>query len=521
MKLTSKLDTGSDKYQKNYQHRAQLIQQLTQLKSAPTNKPDHQTKLPVRKRIKLLLDRNSELLELSPLAGHELYEFPVPAGGIITGIGLVHGRPCMIIANDYRVKGGTYFPITVKKHLRAQEVAQQNRLPCLYLVDSGGAFLPLQAQGFADREHFGRIFYNQARMSAEHIPQLAAVFGSCTAGGAYIPAMSDQSIIVRDRGTIFLAGPPLVKAATGEDVSAQELGGADAHTRISGLADHFAEDDAHAIYLLRSIVKALGDDSKRLRPQLDVVAPEPEYDSDELLGLDAGCDASEIITRIVDASEFLPFKSRYSSTLACGFAKIAGFSVGVIANNGILFSECALKATHFISICCQERVPLIFLQNVVGYMVGKKYEHEGIAKHGAKMVHAVANAAVPKFTVIVGNSYGAGNYGMCGRAYSPNLLFMWPDARIAVMGGEQAAEVLATVKREQLRRRGEELSAAAVNKIKDPIIARFAEESKALYATARLWDDGIIDPRQTRAVLARGLACALRNMPSQFGIFRF
>ena len=518
MKLTSKLDTSTDTYKNNYQHQLQLLQQIQELQ-CPTTTKTHKNKLPVRERIKLLLDRNSELLELSSLAGHELYDFPVPAGGIITGIGLVHNRPCMIVANDFTIKGGTYFPITVKKHLRAQEIAAQNKLPCLYLVDSGGAFLPLQAQGFADREHFGRIFYNQARMSAERIPQISAVFGYCTAGGAYIPAMSDQSVIVKDRGTIFLAGPPLVKAATGEDVSAEELGGADVHTRISGVADHYAEDDAHAIYLLRSIVKALGTDTERLSREPDSLSP--SYDPDELLGLGANSSAEEIIARIVDASEFLPFKSRYSSTLICGFAKIAGFAIGIIANNGVLFSECSLKATHFISICCQENLPLIFLQNVVGYMVGKKYEHEGLAKHGAKMVHAVANASVPKFTVIVGSSYGAGNYGMCGRAYSPNLLFMWPDAKIAVMGGEQAASVLATVKKEQLRKQGKNLSAADENKIKEPIIARFTDESKALYATARLWDDGIIDPRQTRAVLARGLACAHRSSPSKFGIFRF
>lgn len=518
MKLTSKLDTSSDDYKNNYQHQLQLLQQIQELqRHATTN--TYKNKLPVRERIKLLLDRNSELLELSALAGHELYDFPVPAGGIITGIGLVHNRPCMIVANDFTIKGGTYFPITVKKHLRAQEIAAQNKLPCLYLVDSGGAFLPLQAQGFADREHFGRIFYNQARMSAERIPQISAVFGYCTAGGAYIPAMSDQSIIVKERGTIFLAGPPLVKAATGEDVSAEELGGADAHTRISGVADHYAEDDAHAIYLLRSIVKTLGTDTERLSREPDSLLP--SYDPDELLGLGANSNAEEIIARIVDTSEFLPFKSRYSSTLICGFANIAGFAVGIIANNGVLFSECSLKATHFISICCQENLPLIFLQNVVGYMVGKKYEHEGLAKHGAKMVHAVANAAVPKFTVIVGNSYGAGNYGMCGRAYSPNLLFMWPDAKIAVMGGEQAASVLATVKKEQLHKQGKHLSTADENKIKELIITRFADESRALYATARLWDDGIIDPRQTREVLARGLACAHRSSPSKFGIFRF
>ena len=525
MMIGGKLDTSSSTYQANLLHNQRLLQELPARYTPAANKSG---KLAVSKRIELLIDEDTQLLELSSYAGEGLYEQSVPAGGIITGIGLVHGRPCMLIANDFTVKGGTYFPITVKKHLRAQEIAAQNKLPCLYLVDSGGAFLPLQAQGFADREHFGRIFYNQARMSANHIPQLSIVFGHCTAGGAYIPAMSDQAIIVKDRGTIFLAGPPLVEAATGEQVSPQELGGAEVHTRLSGVADHFAENDADAIYILRDIVSTLNDATVRLHARSGYKPP--LYDSEELLGI-VPADArkyfsmEEIIARIVDASEFLPFKKNYGESLITGFSQIAGYAVGIIANNGVLFSESALKATHFISICSQEKIPLLFLQNIVGYMVGKKYERGGIAKDGAKMVHAVANAAVPKFTVIVGGSYGAGNYGMCGRAYSPNLLFSWPCAKIAVMGGEQAAMVLATVKRQQLRKRGEKLSAAAEEKIKVPIVEKFSEESKAMYATARLWDDGIIDPRQTRDVLARGLASAAlhgdNREETKFGVFRF
>ena len=541
MRLKSSLDPQSTVYRQRYRFNLDLAEQLQQrLSSASSVVSRHKDRLSVRERIALLLDKGSELLELSPLAGYQLYEHDVPAGGIITGIGLVHNRPCMIVANDFSVKGGTYYPITVKKHLRAQEIAQRNRLPCLYLVDSGGAFLPLQAEVFPDREHFGRIFLNQARMSAMRIPQLSAVFGYCTAGGAYIPAMSDQAIIVKGRGTIFLAGPPLVKAATGEEVSAEELGGADVHTRISGVADHFADSDEHAVHILRNIVANLQPLASSL-PQVSSASPctdslplpssaprPPLYASDELLGIVPAeprqeFDVREIIARLVDASQLLEFKKNYGTTLVCGFAQLEGYRVGIIANNGILFSESALKATHFISLCCQEHTPMIFLQNISGYMVGKKYEHGGIAKDGAKMVHAVANAAVPKFTVVIGGSYGAGNYGMCGRAFDPTLMFMWPNARIAVMGGEQAAAVLATVKAEQLRKRQQTLSDDEMAKIKQPILAKYERESSAYYASARLWDDGIIDPRHTRAVLARGLAASMQvqDMPTTFGVLRF
>lgn len=534
MRLKSSLDPKSTVYRQRYRFNLDLAEQLQQqLSSASSAVSRHKDKLSVRERIALLLDKSSELLELSPLAGYQLYEHDVPAGGIITGIGLVHNRPCMIVANDFSVKGGTYYPITVKKHLRAQEIAQRNRLPCLYLVDSGGAFLPLQAEVFPDREHFGRIFLNQARMSAMRIPQLSAVFGHCTAGGAYIPAMSDQAIIVKGRGTIFLAGPPLVKAATGEEVSAEELGGADVHTRISGVADHFADSDEHAVHILRNIVANLQPLASSLPrasslPQVSSAPRPPLYANDELLGIVPAeprqeFDVREIIARLVDASQLLEFKKNYGTTLVCGFAQLEGYRVGIIANNGILFSESALKATHFISLCCQEHTPMIFLQNISGYMVGKKYEHGGIAKDGAKMVHAVANAAVPKFTVVIGGSYGAGNYGMCGRAFDPTLMFMWPNARIAVMGGEQAAAVLATVKAEQLRKRQQTLSDDEMAKIKQPILAKYERESSAYYASARLWDDGIIDPRHTRAVLARGLAAStqVQDMPTTFGVLRF
>jgi len=431
----------------------------------------------------------------------------------------------MIIANDATVKGGTYFPITVKKHLRAQEIALENRLPCIYLVDSGGAFLPLQAEVFPDRDHFGRIFYNQARMSALGIPQIAIVMGSCTAGGAYVPAMSDQTIIVKEQGTIFLGGPPLVKAATGEVVSAEELGGADVHTRISGVADYFADDDLHALQIARDIVKNL---NLRKSVPADLQPPEdPLYDPSEIYGiiprdLRQPFEVREVIARIVDGSRFLEFKARYGQTLVCGFAHIYGFPVGMIANNGILFSESALKGAHFIELCCQRRIPIVFLQNITGFMVGKKYENEGIAKHGAKMVMAVANAEVPKFTVIIGSSYGAGNYAMCGRAYQPRWLWMYPNARIAVMGGEQAANVLLTVKLDQLAAKGQTMSEAEQQAFKQPILDKYAEESSAFYSTARLWDDGIIDPADTRTVLALALSAAY-NAPipdTKFGVFR-
>ncbi len=484
-----------------------------------------QGKLPVRERIDRLIDPGSPFLELSPLAAFEMYDNDAPAAGIVTGIGRVSGREVLIVANDASVKGGTYYPITVKKHVRAQQVALDNRLPCVYLVDSGGAFLPLQAEVFPDREHFGRIFFNQARMSAERIPQIAAVMGSCTAGGAYVPAMSDETIIVKGTGTIFLGGPPLVKAATGEEVTAEELGGADVHTRLSGVADYFAEDDAHALAICRTIVSTLN----TVKPlPADLTAPEdPRYDPAEIYGIVNAdirkpYDVREIIARLVDGSRFDEFKERYGATLVTGFARLHGFLVGIIANNGVLFSESALKATHFIEVCNLRGIPLIFLQNITGFIVGRQYERAGIAKDGAKMVHAVANSVVPKFTVVIGGSFGAGNYGMCGRAYEPRLLWMWPNARISVMGGEQAAGVLATVKRDQLARDGKQLSPDEEQAIRQPILDKYDAEGSPYYSTARLWDDGILDPAETRQALALGLAAAF-NAPirdPKFGVFR-
>ena len=476
-----------------------------------------------RDRVAGLLDPNTPFLELSPLAAAGVYDEPVPSAGLITGIGSVSGQRCVIVANDATVKGGTYFPLTVKKHLRAQEIATENRLPCIYLVDSGGAHLPSQDAVFPDRDHFGRIFYNQANMSAAGIPQIACVMGSCTAGGAYVPAMSDETVIVRDQGTIFLAGPPLVKAATGEIVSAEELGGADVHTRVSGVADHLAEDDAHALELVRRIVTHL---NRAATPPRQAAAA-PLYDPAELYGvLPASTrtpfDVREIIARIVDASELDEFKARYGATLICGFARIEGHAIGIIANNGILFSESALKGTHFIELCCQRGVPFVFLQNITGFMVGRKYESGGIAKDGAKMVTAVACARVPKFTVIVGGSFGAGNYGMCGRAYSPRFLWTWPNARISVMGGEQAANVLAQVKRDAMEKGGLTWSREDEAAYKAPILAQYEAQASAYYATARLWDDGIIDPKDTRAMLAAGLAIAAQTPVEKttFGVFR-
>jgi 3-methylcrotonyl-CoA carboxylase beta subunit/propionyl-CoA carboxylase len=484
-----------------------------------------QGKMPVRERITTLLDADTPFLELSALAANGMYDDEAPAAGIITGIGRIHGRECMIVANDATVKGGTYFPITVKKHLRAQEVAEQNELPCIYLVDSGGAFLPLQAEVFPDKEHFGRIFYNQARMSAKGIPQISAVMGSCTAGGAYVPAMSDEAVIVKGTGTIFLGGPPLVKAATGEEVTAEELGGADVHTRISGVADHFAEDDAHALALVRNIVQNLP--VRKREPRSRVESEAPIYEASELYGvipaeLRRPYDVREIIMRIVDGSRFHEFKERYATTIVTGFARIFGYQVGILANSGVLFSESALKATHFIEICNQREIPLIFLQNITGFMVGKQYERGGIAKDGAKMVHAVANASVPKFTVIIGGSFGAGNYGMCGRAYNPRFLWMWPNARISVMGGEQAAGVLTTVKRDQLAREGKEFSAEEERAIADPVLAKYEEEGSPYYSTARLWDDGVIDPVDTRTVLGLAISTTYNaEWPEpKFGVFR-
>jgi 3-methylcrotonyl-CoA carboxylase beta subunit/propionyl-CoA carboxylase len=483
-----------------------------------------QGKLPVRDRISRLLDPGTPFLELSPLAAFDMYDGDAPAAGIVTGIGRVAGREVMIVANDATVKGGTYFPITVKKHVRAQEVALQNRLPCVYLVDSGGAFLPLQAVVFPDRDHFGRIFFNQARMSAERLPQISAVMGSCTAGGAYVPAMSDETIIVKG-GTIFLGGPPLVKAATGEEVSAEDLGGADVHTRISGVADYFAEDDDHALETLRTIASTFNT-VKQLPP--DMTAPEePRYDAAEIYGIVSAdprkpYDVREIIARLVDGSRFDEFKERYGTTLVTGFARLHGFLVGIIANNGVLFSESALKATHFIEVCNQRGVPLIFLQNITGFIVGSKYERAGIAKDGAKLVHAVANSVVPKFTVVIGGSFGAGNYGMCGRAFEPRLLWMWPNARISVMGAQQAASVLTTVKRDQLLREGKPFSEEEEAAIRQPILDKYEHEGSPYYSTARLWDDGILDPVDTRQVLALGLSAAF-NAPipePKFGVFR-
>nr|WP_312276026.1 carboxyl transferase domain-containing protein [Moraxella sp. CTOTU46711] len=485
-------------------------------------------KLLPRERVERLLDAGTPFLEVSPMAAYGMYDADIPAAGVIAGIGRVAGIDCMIVCNDATVKGGTYYPMTVKKHLRAQEIARENRLPCIYLVDSGGANLPNQDEVFPDKDHFGRIFFNQANMSAEGIPQIAVVMGSCTAGGAYVPAMSDESIIVKDQGTIFLGGPPLVKAATGEEVTAEDLGGGDVHTRLSGVVDHLAQNDLHALSLARNIVGNLNQQKTPIHHATAQKTPRPpKYDAKELYGIiptdtRKPFDIREIIARIVDGSEFDEFKARFGTTLVCGFAHIEGMPVGIIANNGILFSESAQKATHFIELCCKRKIPLVFLQNITGFMVGRKYENEGIARHGAKMVMAVANAKVPKFTVIVGGSFGAGNYGMCGRAYSPRFLWMWPNARISVMGGEQAASVLATVKRSQYHAKGEHWSSEDEEAFKAPVRQQFDEQGHPYYASARLWDDGVIDPADTRQVLALGLSAAY-NAPIEdttFGVFR-
>ena len=482
-------------------------------------------KLLPRERVERLLDVGTPFLEIAPMAAHDMYDADIPAAGVIAGIGRIKGVECMIVCNDATVKGGTYYPMTVKKHLRAQEIAAENHLPCIYLVDSGGANLPNQDDVFPDKEHFGRIFFNQANMSAAGIPQIAVVMGSCTAGGAYVPAMSDESIIVKDQGTIFLGGPPLVKAATGEEVSAQDLGGGDVHTRLSGVADYLAQNDTHALSIARDIVSHLNRPPKTIPNQ--ITPRPPRYDAKELYGIiptdtRKPFDIREIIARIVDDSAFDEFKARFGNTLVCGFAHIEGMPIGIIANNGILFSESAQKGTHFIELCCKRNIPLLFLQNITGFMVGRKYENEGIARHGAKMVMAVANAKVPKFTVIVGGSFGAGNYGMCGRAYSPRFLWMWPNARISVMGGEQAASVLATVKRDNYERKGEAWSDEDEAAFKAPIREMYEKQGHPYYATARLWDDGVIDPADTRRVVALGLS-AVHNAPIQdtnYGIFR-
>jgi len=482
-------------------------------------------KLLARERVDALLDDGSPFLELSPLAAEGLYGGDAPGAGIITGIGQVHGRRVIIVANDATIKGGTYYPMTVKKHLRAQEIALENHLPCVYLVDSGGAFLPLQAEVFPDRDHFGRIFYHQAQLSARQIPQIAAVMGSCTAGGAYVPAMSDETVIVRNQGTIFLGGPPLVKAATGEEVTAEDLGGADVHTRMSGVADHLADDDAHALAIVRNIIETLPKPS--VAHADDVLPEDPLYDPADLYGLIPANPrrpmlVREVLARILDGSRFHEFKARYGSSLICGFGRFYGRTAGILVNDGILFSESAQKGAHFIELCVQRNLPIVFLQNITGFMVGRKYENEGIARHGAKLVSAVATAPVPKLTVVIGGSYGAGNYGMCGRAFSPRFLWMWPNARISVMGGEQASNVLLTVKLDQLAARGETMTQAEQDDFRAPILAKYTEESSVYTSTGRLWDDGIIDPIDTRRVLALGIDVA-RGGPSAepgFTMFR-
>ena len=544
--LSSSIDTSSPDFQQNSQHHKQLADELKQRLAKVREgggekyrkRQEEQGKLFVRERIDRLLDPNSPFLELSTLAAWDMYEDQAsgdsqaaPGAGIVAGIGRVSEREVMIVANDATVKGGSYFPMTVKKHLRAQQIAEENHLPCLYLVDSGGAFLPLQDEVFPDVNHFGRIFYNQARMSSKRIPQIAAVMGSCTAGGAYVPAMSDEAVIVKGTGTIFLGGPPLVKAATGEDVTAEELGGADVHTRLSGVADHFAEDDDHAIEILRGIVDTLTKEERGRNWlfHLSSFPPEePLYPAEEIYGILPSSfretyDVHEIIARLVDGSKFREFKARYGTTLVCGFARIHGYPVGIVANNGVLFSESALKATHFIELCNQRGVPLVFLQNITGFMVGRDYEAGGIAKDGAKMVHAVATTRVPKLTVVIGGSFGAGNYAMSGRAYGSRFLWMWPNARISVMGGEQAANVLLTIKQDQLAREGKPaMSQEEAEEFKRPILEKYENEGNPYHSTARLWDDGVIDPVDTRQVLGLALSVVLNSPVEEkgFGVFR-
>jgi len=532
-KLKSKIDTDSDTYKNNKKEFEKLLQQYRERLNVFThggseravNLHKERGKLLARERINLLIDPNTPFLELSPLATFDQFDNGFPSAGIVTGIGVIHGRETVIIANDATVKGGSYMRYTIKKHLRAQEIALHNHLPCVYMVDSGGAYLSEQDTVFPDRDHFGRLFFNQAQMSAMGISQIAIVMGSCTAGGAYVPAMSDETIIVKEQGTIFLGGPPLVKAATGEEVTAEELGGAEVHTSISGVADHFAENDTHAIQICRNIFENL---EQREKQHLDIIpAEEPDYDPEELYGiapvdLRKIVDPREIIMRIVDGSRFQEFKSKYATTVVTGFAYIMGFPVGIIANYGVLFSESALKVTHFIELCTTRKIPLIFLQNITGFIVGKEFERKGIAKDGAKMVHAVANANVPKFTVVFGGSFGAGNYGMAGRAYDPRLLLMWPNAKISVMGGEQAATVLTTVKIDQYRLRGQEAPKEEIEELRKRILAKYEKEGSAYYSTSRLWDDGIVDPVDTRKVLAMGIAMSLnKKYPDQkYGVFR-
>ncbi len=522
--LQSKINTSDGTFQENRAHMEGLVRELRERSAkaregggaANVEKHRGRGKLFVRDRIEQLIDPDTAFLEFSTLAALGLYDGDAPGAGVVTGIGQIEGRQCVIVANDATVKGGTYYPVTVKKHLRAQEIAEENHLPCVYLVDSGGAFLPLQAEVFPDRDHFGRIFYNQARMSARGIPQIAVVLGSCTAGGAYVPAMSDESVIVRQQGTIFLGGPPLVKAATGEEVTSEDLGGADVHCRTSGVTDHYAVNDDDALAITRNIVSHLNGGPKTFLETRQ--SEEPAFDAAEIYGviqkdIRKPYDVREVIARVVDGSRFHEFKALYGTTVVCGFAHLWGFPVGIVANNGVLFSQSALKATHFIEMCSQRQVPLIFLQNITGFMVGRQFEAGGIAKDGAKMVAAVSNAAVPKFTVIIGGSYGAGNYGMCGRAYQPRFLFMWPNARISVMGGDQAANVLLTVKKDQLAsKNAKAMTAAEEEEFKRPTLEKYAEESSAYYSTARLWDDGIIDPADTRMVLGLCISASL-NAP--------
>ena len=531
--LESRVDPASAEFQANREISLGLVrdlrERLTRVQQGggeeAVRRHRSRGKLLARERIEKLVDPGTPFLELSPLAANGMYDDDAPSAGIVTGIGSVAGKEVAIVANDATVKGGTYYPMTVKKHLRLQEIAEQNRLPCVYLVDSGGAFLPLQADVFPDREHFGRIFFNQANLSAKGIAQVAVVMGSCTAGGAYVPAMSDETVIVKGTGTIFIGGPPLVKAATGEEVSAEDLGGADVHTRLSGVADHYAVDDLHALAITRRI---LANVPAAKRPPWDVLdAREPRHDPAELYGivprdLRVQFDIREVIARIVDDSELDEFKASYGTTLVTGFARIMGYPVGIIANNGILFSESSLKGAHFVELCCQRRIPLVFLQNITGFMVGREYENRGLARDGAKMVMAVANAQVPKFTVIIGSSFGAGNYGMCGRAYAPRQLWMWPNARISVMGGQQAASVLLQVRLDNLQREGRDMSHAEREEFVAPTLAAYETEGSPYFSTARLWDDGVIDPLDTRMVLGLGLSAALNAEipPTPFGVFR-
>jgi 3-methylcrotonyl-CoA carboxylase beta subunit len=534
MPLHSALDLASSDFARNAEAMRGLVAELREKLAlvagggGKTSRARHTSrgKMLARQRVDLLLDPGTAFLELSPLAAHGLYGGDVHSASIVTGVGRIAGRECVVVANDATIKGGTYYPMTVKKHLRAQDVARQNNLPCVYMVDSGGAFLPLQDEIFPDERHFGRIFFNQAQMSAQGIPQIAIVMGSCTAGGAYVPAMSDESIIVRNQGTIFLGGPPLVKAATGEVVTAEELGGADVHSRQSGVTDHYAQNDAHAIGIARRIVATLKPAGARAALNMQEVR-EPLYGAEEIYGVvpvdgRRPFEVRDIIARLVDGSEFDEFKKLYGQTLVCGFAHIWGYPVGIVANNGILFSESSLKGAHFIELCCQRQIPLVFLQNITGFMVGRKYEAGGIARDGAKLVTAVATAGVPKFTVVIGGSYGAGNYGMCGRAYGPRFLWMWPNARISVMGGEQASMVLSQVRRDNIEAKGESWAAEEEEKFRAPIRAQYESQGNPYYATARLWDDGVIDPADTRLVLGLGLSAASNAPiePTKFGLFR-